>query len=183
MKCNKCHTDNNNQNNFCVKCGNRLELSSFRTGRTQKGQRHVRTKQPKTLNLKVEFMKHKVVVLAAIALFGYFAYQSLPHSDNYENFRAQYRNNYNTLTSNITTGGDVNNIASMFICSCGKCKDSLEICNCEKAVEERNFIKERIDKKVSNVNITVALAGEYGFMKSAYAKDYNVKDSQVFNGI
>lgn len=73
-------------------------------------------------------------------------------------------------------------IASMFMCSCNKCKmESLEVCKCNRAVEERNLIRKCTEQEDPIGKIVQTIAKQYGFLKAEYADDYDVDKSQIWS--
>ena len=189
ISCPHCGTENERRNNFCVKCGNSIKpvhenpnnrQSSRNNGKNPKRIRHNKSNQRKNLNLFQEVKKHKIVVTAVLALFVFLIFKSVPKTESYNNARLPSQNNYNSLTANVNTDNRVTEIADKFICSCGKCTDSLEICNCDKATEERNYIKEELNKNISENGIVISVANKYGMLKSKYEKKYKVDKSKLY---
>ncbi|MGA8264822.1 MAG: hypothetical protein WB779_10305 [Ignavibacteriaceae bacterium] len=121
-----------------------------------------------------------MVITAVLALFLFLIFKSVPKTESYNNVRPPSQNNYNTLTANVNTDSKVTEVANKFVCSCGECTDSLEICNCDKATAERNFIKEELDKNISENGIVVSVANKYGMLKSKHEKKYKVDGSKVY---
>jgi hypothetical protein len=57
-------------------------------------------------------------------------------------------------------------IASKFICSCGSCGEKpLEICACERAIEERQFIRNALQTGKSADQIIAGVNATFGWMK------------------
>lgn len=72
-------------------------------------------------------------------------------------------------------------IASMFMCSCKKCPiESLEVCKCNRAVEERNLIRTCLKKNETLNNVVLKIAERYGAFKAEYANNYDVDKSQIW---
>ena len=191
ISCPNCGTENENTSNFCVKCGNNLTQrhnnhshNSSSKNRNKRSKRiRNNTNVQNNLNLFHEVKKHKIVVTAVLALFVFLVFKSMPKTEGYNNVKLPSQNNYNTLAANVNTIGRITEIANKFVCSCGACKDSLEICNCDKANEERNFIKDKLDKKISEDGIIVAVANKYGMLKGKYEAKYKVDQSKVYYGL
>ena len=188
ITCFHCGTENETSNNFCVKCGNDLKQkhnnhspSSSNKDRNKRSKRirHNMT-QHKNLNLFREVKKHKIVVTTVLALFVFLIFKAVPKTESYNNSRLPSQNNYNTLAANVNTDSRVTEIANKFVCSCGECTDSLEICNCNKAMEERNYIKKELDKNISEDGIVISVANKYGMLKSKYEKKYKVDKSKLY---
>lgn len=86
-----------------------------------------------------------------------------------------------TKSKNPVIEAKVFDIASKFICSCGKCNEkSLEVCKCERAIEERNLIRKNTEQKESIDKIVLIIANRYGFLKSEYANNFKVDKSKIW---
>lgn len=60
-------------------------------------------------------------------------------------------------------------IASKFICSCGTCGEQpLDICTCNRAVEERQFIRNNLQGGQSDEQIIAGLNSLFGWMKPEF---------------
>ncbi|KAF0153543.1 MAG: hypothetical protein FD143_75 [Ignavibacteria bacterium] len=91
-------------------------------------------------------------------------------------------NHIETKSSKPAIEENVVKIASMFICSCQKCKmESLEVCKCNRAIEERNLIRKCTEQEETVNNIVLTIAERYGFLKAEYANNYNVDKSQIWS--
>lgn len=72
-------------------------------------------------------------------------------------------------------------LASMFMCSCKKCPiESLEVCKCNRAIEERNLIRKCIEGNETVDKVVSAIAERYGALKSEYANNYDVDKSKIW---
>jgi len=61
---------------------------------------------------------------------------------------------------------DVIRISSKFICTCGDCSgETLTICKCKYAVNERNLIRELVTKKTQEEKIVKIINAKYGGLK------------------
>lgn len=71
----------------------------------------------------------------------------------------------------------VREIASKFICTCGKCgEQSLDVCSCNTAVEERKLIRNSLQLGQSSDQVMAAVRSAYGWMKTDLAAQ---RDSSV----
>jgi predicted RNA-binding Zn-ribbon protein involved in translation (DUF1610 family) len=89
-------------------------------------------------------------------------------------------------SANPIVEAKVYEIASKFVCSCGTCnEESLELCNCERAVEERQFIRDYLEQSTNSGqkpdDIVYVVANKYGWMKAEFASKYKVDSSKVWN--
>lgn len=87
-----------------------------------------------------------------------------------------------TKSINPIVEAGVFDIASKFVCSCGTCnEESLEVCKCATAVEERQFIRDYVERNQKKEEIVFALASKYGFLKSQFAGEFKQVDkSKIF---
>jgi hypothetical protein len=87
-----------------------------------------------------------------------------------------------TKSANPIVEAGVFDIASKFVCSCGTCnEESLEVCKCATAVEERQFIRDYVERNQKKEDIVFALASKYGFLKSQFAGEFKKVDkSKIF---
>ena len=190
--CPQCGVENKPSNNFCLNCGNRFcpteRIEQVHSdGKNKKGKNlhsaKRRANNNKSLNVIDEIKKHKFVSTAALALFGYLIMQLLPGEPKNES--ENYLNTLNRNTTPINQYGDplVNDIASKFVCSCGTCgEEPLETCTCPTAKEERDFIKEQLDKGLKPDEIVIAVANKYGWLESEFANMYDVDKSKIWFG-
>ena len=89
--------------------------------------------------------------------------------------------NIETKSSSPAIEEKVFEIASMFRCSCKKCPvESLEVCKCNRAIEERNLIRKCTEQEENVIKIVLTIAERYGFLKAEYANNYNVDKSQIW---
>lgn len=63
-------------------------------------------------------------------------------------------------------------IASRFICSCGKCSDELNICTCDVAQQERQVIRNTILSKKDPDSIVKEINEKYGRIKPEFINKY-----------
>jgi hypothetical protein len=75
-----------------------------------------------------------------------------------------------TGSSDAGLEGRVLEIASKFVCSCGTCGEKpLDICTCNRAVEERQFIRDYLGQGQESEQVIVALNDAYGWIKPEFA--------------
>jgi hypothetical protein len=64
----------------------------------------------------------------------------------------------------------VMDVASKFICSCGTCgEQSLDVCSCETAVQEREFIRTSLQSGQSVDMVSLAVQDKFGWVKPAFS--------------
>jgi len=171
--CWKCGTRNNFRGNFCLNCGaelnkpknpathNRTKVKTKRSKIDNKRNSNITSHKKFNYNKPVPGGKIKsfwiipVVIILSIGIAGSF--DLLFHKYNTIKFP-------NVEVQNITTSIKTQEyaVASKFQCSCGKCKDSLNVCDCEKAAEEKKFIIDNLENGESPNQIELAINKHYG---------------------
>jgi YHS domain-containing protein len=189
INCPSCDSSNEKENKFCTTCGNRLQINSQRIPHREKkniqkplnkGQK----KKEKHKNRKPDkqnFNGLKIFwITTAIVMFAIFLPTTL--TSLFENDIKD-----GTIPNEIKSGNPgietkVYEIASKFVCSCGSCnEESLEVCKCERAVEERQFIRTYLEENKNTDDLILAVANRYGFLKDEFASTFNVDPSKVWN--
>ena len=188
MQCHKCGTDNPIENKFCISCGKPLLNSklnsdwrtftrrndSKKNDTIQKNsiQQYVKSKKSmanmsvglKPLLIAVGVITVSLLIVLAFDLFLWEGISRRPPKE--------------TRSDNPLVEAEVFNIASKFICACGKCNEkSLEVCKCGRAVEERQFIRDYAEKNKKKEEIVTALNSKYGFLKTQFAEESKLIDS------
>lgn len=189
--CESCGAKNKPENNYCILCGERLRstVSSNVTKLNLHRQYHDNRKKNKKRSNNLSTVQNKnypqtkkielrpFLITAVVIIVSYITVTLINN-----------RENTNTIvptteikSTNPAVEAIVYEIASKFVCSCGSCnEESLEKCTCPRAVEERQFIRDYVEKNGQQKNIVVALANRYGYLKSEYAKDYKVDASKIW---
>lgn len=186
--CSSCGVQNLPSNNFCISCGESLvneKPSNHRRTLTQindhkkknagykKNTIHQSQKGKRELANKTLGMKPLLIAVGVIALtlLVVVMLDSLFKKDVDSQYPIEIK------STNPLVEADVFNIASKFVCSCGTCsEESLEVCKCERAIEERQFIRDYIERNQKKENIVFALASKYGFLKSQFAGEFKQVD-------
>jgi hypothetical protein len=58
------------------------------------------------------------------------------------------------------------NISSKFVCNCGQCsRETLTLCKCKNAMEERNQIRELVGRNIKEEDILKTINDKYGGLK------------------
>ncbi len=194
--CSKCGFENDPQNKFCVSCGNKLQdktqevhdlqlqHAKSRKQRIREERNRNKHEHPKTERYNLKSMKifwiTTAVVMASILGITAFIETSDSNFTKTEISIPEKISEVNSSDPLVET--KVYEIASKFVCSCGTCnEESLEICKCERGVEERQFIRDYLQQNQTPNDIVVALANRYGWMKAEFASTYNVNPTRVWN--
>lgn len=161
--CRGCGFENGRHSKFCIRCGADLRFYG-RTSKTNPSHRQkISKKDPKLARI---FRWHPAVVTMGL-LGGVFvlimAFQMLQNARTPEQGPAapEVRSTDPKIESSVMT------IASRYLCSCGSCQqEPLDICTCVKAVEVRQFIRNRLQVGQSDSQIMVAVDQTYGWKKN-----------------
>ena len=95
--------------------------------------------------------------------------------------KSSKHNHVETKSNNPAIEVKVFEIASMFKCSCKKCPvESLEVCKCNRAIEERNLIRKYTEQNETVDKVVLTIAERYGALKAEYASNYDVDKSQIW---
>lgn len=189
--CSKCGFENDPQNKFCVSCGNKLQdktqevhdlqlqHAKSRKQRIREERNRNKHEHPKTGRYNLKSMKifwiTTGVIMAAILLTTTLI-PMLNRNPDTNQIPVEFK------STNPVVESKVYEIASKFVCSCGSCnEESLEVCKCERGVEERQFIRDYLEQNQKPDDIVVAVANKYGWMKAEFASKYNVDPSRIWN--
>lgn len=191
--CGSCGSENNPTNKFCIECGEKLRThGSVNAERTRYDyMNRKKEKRMKNQNKTYSFSETKTknarmvigirpLLIAIGVLFLAITVIAFMNNWLYKGEDAQYPPE--SKSSNPVVEAGVFDIASKFVCSCGSCgEQSLEKCKCVRAVEERQFMRDYLERKNKPEDIVVALADKYGFLKAEYAKEFKVDGSKTWS--
>lgn len=159
MICADCGYRNNHMVNYCAQCGN--DLSADVEASKNKSFKRSGSKKHRNIHSKTKWNPGVIALClfsVVIIIFALQLYQSITS---------------NTQTVIVEKKSDepkieliVFEISSKFICSCGTCGElSLDVCTCEVAVDERQFIRMALQSGNDYVKIINAVNQKYGWMK------------------
>jgi len=171
MKCQKCGNQNDADAKYCEQCGNYLLDNSNKSYNGKK-----RNKRKESGNIEAANSKSikpiwtailslksvwifTTVFLFALILVG--IYSTTNNRFNQDNDRF-----IDKRSDNPVIEAKVFEIASNFVCGCGSCnEESLDICKCNYAVDERQFIREYLEQNKNTADIITAMITKYGGLK------------------
>ena len=158
-KCPECGYENLSESRFCAECGFQLHADA----------RSRRQGQPpgKRKNRQVEAQQswHSTPLLVA-GLAGIVLLMALALKREYEPAIPASSALVENRSRDPKIEIRVQEVASKFACSCGTCNElPLDTCSCATAVEERQFIRDRIQSGQANDQIVQAVNSTYGWMK------------------
>ncbi|MBU2584400.1 MAG: zinc ribbon domain-containing protein [Bacteroidetes bacterium] len=192
-KCSNCGINNPRSNSFCVKCGNLLNtLRSLEekkiAGKNRHKVRSKKIKKKKKPKVKTVIFRKKPRVVRTIGIYTLVVIGFLlivVVFDSLFNKSAKKENKLvEEFSNNPAIELRVREISSKFICSCGTCGEkSLEVCSCDRAIEERKLIRDYLEKSKTEDEIVKVVANTYGWLKAQYASTYKVKQSRTWSPI
>ena len=196
LHCSKCGYDNDQENKFCTSCGNKLqhktsEILNHKHNKSSKHKIKYEHKQNRSINEihsadRSNSKKIKIFWIAtgaAVTIILCIAVFIETSNNNFDKNEFPIPKGISEVKSNDPMiEAKVYEIASKFVCSCGSCnEESLEICKCERSIEERQFIRDYLQQNQKPDAIVIALANKYGWMKAEFASIYNVDKSKIWN--
>lgn len=189
INCSACGSNNEKENKFCTSCGNRLQINSYKvlkpqkknfkktsiSGKKNKQKKKNRNASEQNINSTKIFWITTTIVISVVLIPS--ALKTLSESNPVDEVILN-----EIKSSNPVVEAGVYDIASKFVCSCGSCgEQSLEICKCERATEERQFIRTFLEQNQKPDDIIIAVANKYGWMKAEFASNSNIDPSKVWN--
>lgn len=191
--CDSCGSENNLTNKFCTDCGEKLRIHgkvnaepAEQDNRHKNKENQIKNKNNKHSSFEIKSKKasigvgFKPLLTTIVVLLAVIIVIAIMNnwSDKDENAQSPRE----AKSSNPVVDLAVFDIASKFVCSCGKCGEiSLEKCKCPTAIEERQFVRDYFERKKKPEEIVVALANRYGYLKAEYAKEFNVDNSNTWS--
>ena len=170
--CKNCGSKNNLQANFCLNCGAELIKQQNPSAHIKRKsiKRNIKSDKRTEKKLSHKNYSHRksilvgqfknvwvisIIIILSVGIAGSF--DLLFHK-------------YNTYQPAITEmkavdpliKSQVYTVASNFECACGKCSDSLNVCDCDVAVQERNFITKNLEKGKKPDQVALEINKKYG---------------------
>ena len=189
--CKSCGSENEPTNKFCTVCGEKLIDQSNINNEHGKQKHQLRNKNNKRNDhVHAPFKKNKkytrisvgvkpLLIAVGVLLISIISVALLKNwleKDDNVSYPPESK------SSNPVVEAKVFEISSKFVCSCGSCgEQSLEACKCGTAVEERQFVRDYLERKSRPEDIVVALADRYGYLKAEYSKEFKVDSSKTWS--
>jgi len=171
--CKKCGTGNKSRSIFCLNCGAELDnlknLTAHNKTNNKSGQKQKRSKHRQE-HIHHNYSKYSKLVffqkLKAVWVIPLIIIVSIGIAGSLDLLFHKYDSNKSSILEmqNIDPliKAQVYAVASKFQCTCGKCKDKLSECDCEKAFEERNFIMNNLENGKDQIQVSLAINKKYG---------------------
>ncbi|MEK6755468.1 MAG: zinc ribbon domain-containing protein, partial [Bacteroidota bacterium] len=169
--CPLCGYKNTPESSFCAECGAGLG----RPHREETKKHHHDQNTPKKKKRHVHTKLHWLAVAVTLVILGgvFFLYMGLESINRSRQPQrpvplVEARSNDPALEAKVT------DVASKFICSCGTCgEQALEICSCNTAIQERQFIRSSLQSGQPPNQVIAAVNSNFGWMKPEFAARYD----------
>lgn len=189
MKCQKCGNQNDADAKYCEQCGSYLlDNSSKRSSIKNRNKKreniyNSESKNNSLMPIVTSLLSLKSVwiiisvILFALLLVGLYSSNNNRYNQDNDRFIDQ-------RSDNPVVEAKVFEIASNFVCECGNCnEESLDICKCNYAVDERKFIRDYLEQNKNTADIITAMVTKYGGLKPGVSlTKYKQSDNQVLQG-
>lgn len=178
MKCKECNFQNTTNAKFCTNCGNQLSNTDSSRHRVKTKNRKNKTHQKQKndfssniKNVKNILFSTKGVWLSAVIIVGLFITITIIDS-GLKNVNRGNDRIIDNRSNNPFVEAKVMEIASKFVCGCGSCgEEALEICTCNYAVKERQFIRDYLESNNSEDIVIRAVINKYGGYKLEHGNE------------
>ncbi len=175
-RCPFCDFENPKDARFCAHCG--AEAQQHHPPSSQHSGKPTQSKKKKgdddTKLLPKEWISNwrtgmvGIVIIAGTLLLIGSMYLFSPQENRKAPVITEARSSDQGMEIQVTA------IASKFICSCGTCGElPLETCECNTAVQERQFIRTSLQSGQSPDQIVLAVNKTFGWMKPQYAAKHD----------
>ena len=147
--------------------------SAKKTSKNRKrDQQKDKTKQQKTSKLNPLF------IILAVVVVLYLFHQSSQSSRQ----PARQPAAFEQFSNNPIIERDVIAVAANFVCPCGSCGElPLETCTCQTAVQERQFIRDKLQSGQNREQVIAAVNASYGGFKPNQGLKFNPDDLKLGN--
>ena len=172
-KCERCGTENPRDARFCANCG--AEVHRHHPQPAHK-HHHDQQKSQKKKERRVDTrLRWHPAFVVLVMIVGIVALLSIPYiTGNSPGRTPQPAPLVEQRSSDPTVEARVTEIASKFICSCGSCGEQpLDICRCNTAVQERQFIRSSLQAGNTLDQVTAAVNSNFGWMKPEFGARYD----------
>lgn len=170
--CFQCGFENDRSGRFCANCGAELKQGEPQ----QQARKHSQKQQlPKKKGRSVpsRLQWNPMFVGLLLVILGGTLYYTMKNSGG-QQLTQRRLPLVETGSNDPKVEEKVLAVASKFVCSCGTCgEQSLDVCACETAVEERQFIRNAVQTGQSEQQVIASVNSTYGWIKQQYASQYD----------
>ncbi len=171
-RCFHCGFENERHARFCANCGIEMKRPHHQPSHKHHHEQQPPKKKEKRVGTR---LKWHPALLGLLIIGGVTIFLALPYiRENPLGRKSQPAPLIEQRSGDPKLEARVLQIASKFICSCGTCGEQpLDVCTCERAVEERQFIRNYLQAGQSNEQIIAALNSMFGWIKPEFAARYD----------
>jgi hypothetical protein len=179
--CTNCGSKLEPDDNFCSICGEPVRSEPMTESKPkvikvsseqkkQKRRKHVKQAPGSDKATKIIFYGAVMLAVFFMLIYFYITQQSARERSR------PARREITSIRVPPEIEAKVYEVASKFSCGCGACNElPLEKCDCNSAIQEKNFIKELLLKGESVENVIIAVNERYGYLKPEYQDKYGPK--------
>lgn len=163
LVCPDCRSENNEESKYCRDCG--AALKHRERDHHHKHGHHQNSPKKRVLHENERGWRHPYalafLIVSGLSLVFYMvAINTILKKQELPTRVIDARSNDPVLEARVM------DVAARFICSCGSCGEKpLEICKCDTAVEERQFIRGLLQSGRSLDQVTLEVRDRYGWAK------------------
>lgn len=169
--CFNCGFENTRDAKFCASCG-----VALRRHQQQPQHQHQHRQPPKKKERRVDTrLKWHPAAVVLLIMGGAIVFLSLPYiTGNPPGRKQRPQPLVEQRSSDPMIEANVQAVASKFICACGTCGEQpLDICTCNTAIEERQFIRNALQAGQTPEQVIAAVNTTFGWMKPEFVAQYD----------
>lgn len=169
QNCTICGRENPPGSKYCAHCGEQLRISAEKAPRHRPKSREAPRRERST---RFDLLRWHPAVITAVILASAAVLIFATQSDR--KAPSPPPRLVEQTSGDAALEGKVLEIASKFICSCGSCGQlPLETCTCDRAIEQRQFIRKALQEGEPKERVVQAVQDSYGWMKPEFAAQYD----------
>ncbi|MBI3111174.1 MAG: zinc ribbon domain-containing protein [Ignavibacteriales bacterium] len=178
--CIHCGFENERDAKFCGSCG--VDLGRHHQHQRHHHQHQHSQKQPKKKERRVDTKLHWHPALVGLLIIGGVTlFLTIPYiTGNPPGRKPRPEPLVEQTSADPKVEANVREVASKFICSCGTCgEQSLDVCTCNTAIQERQFIRNAFQSGQTPDQIVAAVNTTFGWMKREFVTLYDSLTGQT----
>ncbi len=170
IECAVCGAGNSGNDKYCMACGAELRRHHAKHQGHQSHQSKQNGKKEKHRASRFKWTPATIAVVLIGGVLGFIGFMELVVKKE----PVPPQPFVETKTNDSKLESKVMDVASKFICSCGTCGEKpLETCKCDKAAEERQFIRNYLQAGQTPEQVIAAVMNTYGWLKPEFAAKYD----------
>lgn len=170
IDCPICGVENSRDDKYCMACGADMRRHHVKQPKHQSHQSKQNNKNGRHAARRFKWTPATIVALLLVGVLGFIGFLELVK----EKPPAPPPPFVEAKTNDAKLEAKVLDVASKFICSCGTCGEKpLDTCTCDKAAEERQFIRTNLQAGQTPELIIAAVMNTYGWLKPEFAAKYD----------